>query len=87
MNWGREQFRDYIESLGHKMVGSVSKNVNFLITNTPGSGTVKNKKAQDLGIRIITEEEAVEILGLTVPEPKAVTSSEPGARSVSLEEM
>lgn len=87
VNWGREQFRDYIESLGHKMVGSISSKTDFLVTNTPGSGTVKNKKAQELGVRIITEDEAIEILGLTVPEPKAATSSEPGAQSVSLEEM
>ena len=64
--WERDEFKTMIELMGHKMVGSISKHVNFLITNTPNSGTVKNKEALEKGVRIITEEEAIPILGLTV---------------------
>jgi DNA ligase (NAD+) len=60
----RNVFKDEIEALGHKLVGSISKKVDYLITNTPNSGTIKNQKAIDLGIKIITEEQAIEILKL-----------------------
>ena len=62
--WERDEFKTLIETMGHKMVGSISKNVNFLITNTPTSGTVKNKKALELGVEILTEEQAIARLGL-----------------------
>lgn len=78
--WDRDAFKDYIETLGHKMVGSISGKTDYLVTNTPNSGTVKNRKAQDLGVQIITEEQAIEILGLTRPEGRAITDAE-GATS------
>ena len=65
--WERDNFKTYIEMLGHKMVGTMSRKVDFLITNTPNSGTIKNKKAAELGIRIITEDQAITELGLTKP--------------------
>lgn len=78
--WDRDAFKDYIETLGHKMVGSISGKTDYLVTNTPNSGTVKNRKAQDLGVAIITEEQAIEILGLTRPQGRAITDAE-GATS------
>jgi DNA ligase (NAD+) len=33
------------------------------VTNTPDSGSSKNKKAQELGINIITEEEFLTMIG------------------------
>ena len=45
-----------------KLTGSVSKNTDFLVTNTPNSGTSKNKKAQELGVRIITEQEIIDMV-------------------------
>ena len=92
-HWDRDAFKDYIETLGHKMVGSISGKTDFLITNTPNSGTVKNRKAQELGVRIITETEAIEILGLTVPNGREVvapgsgTETSAGFRQVSLEDL
>jgi DNA ligase (NAD+) len=74
-NWERDAFKTYIEMLGHKMVSSMSKKVDFLITNDPHSGTVKNKKAIELGIRIITEDQAIEILGLERPANGTVTAT------------
>ena len=81
--WDRDVFKDYIETLGHKMVGSISGKTDYLITNTPNSGTVKNRKAQELGVQIITEEQAIEILNLTRPEGRKVADAEGNASSTS----
>ena len=43
--------------LGGKVVGSVSKNVNYLINNDITSNSSKNLKAKDLGIKIISEQD------------------------------
>lgn len=56
-NYTRDSIKVEIESLGGKVVGSISSKVNYLITNTPDSGTAKNKDAIKLGIPIITEED------------------------------
>jgi DNA ligase (NAD+) len=63
-NYKRDEFKDIIEGLGHKLVGSISKKTDYLITNDTNSGTVKNKKATELGVKIINEQEAIKILGL-----------------------
>lgn len=52
----RDSINEKITSLGAKAVGSVSKKTDYLITNE-ASGSSKYKKAIDLGIPIITEEE------------------------------
>ena len=62
--YSREDFKAAIELRGHKMASSISSKTDFLITNDTSSGTVKNKKALDLGVKIINEEEAVRILGI-----------------------
>lgn len=53
----RDELKANIESKGGKCVGSVSKNVNYLINNDNTSTSAKNLKAKELGIKIITEEE------------------------------
>ena len=55
----RDELKADIEANGGKMVSSISSKVDYLITNTPDSGTAKNKKAQELGIKIITEEDYI----------------------------
>lgn len=52
-----DELKAEIESLGGKVTGSVSSNTNYLINNDINSTTGKNKKAKELGIPIITEEE------------------------------
>lgn len=52
----RNELKAYIEKEGGKVTGSVSKSTNFLINNDAASSSAKNKKAQQLGIEIITEE-------------------------------
>jgi len=59
----RAELTNFITGKGHKVIGSISKNTSYLITNDTTSGTVKNQKAKELGVPIITEIEAVEILG------------------------
>jgi len=53
----RNALKAEIESLGGKVSGSVSKKTNYLINNDSTSSSSKNKKAQSLGVSIITEEE------------------------------
>ena len=59
----RDELKTRIESLGGKVVGSVSKSTNYLINNDITSTSGKNKKAQDLGIPIINEEQFLEMIG------------------------
>lgn len=58
----RNAFKAWVEAHGAKLTGSVSKNTDFLVTNTPNSGTTKNKKAQELGISIITEQQLIDMV-------------------------
>ena len=45
------------------MTGSVTKKTNFLINNDIHSASSKNKKAAELGIPILTEDEFLEMIG------------------------
>ena len=53
----RKELVDYIESLGGKVSGSVSANTDYLINNDTTSSSSKNKKAAQLGVPVISEEE------------------------------
>ena len=59
----RNELKAYIESQGGKVTGSVSKSTNFLINNDAASQSSKNRKAHELQIPIITEEEFIEKFG------------------------
>lgn len=58
----RDELKSKIESLGGKVAGSVSKNTNYLINNDTTSTSGKNKKAQELNIPIISEEDFIKII-------------------------
>lgn len=58
----RKELKEKIESLGGKVTGSVSAKTDFLINNDNTSNSSKNKKAKDLGIAIITEEEFLDMI-------------------------
>lgn len=58
----REELKVDIESRGGKVAGSVSKSTSYLINNDNTSTSGKNKKAQELGIKIITEDEFLEMI-------------------------
>ena len=55
----RNELKAYIESQGGKVTGSVSKSTSFLINNDVTSTSGKNKKAQELGIQILSEDEFI----------------------------
>lgn len=55
----RNELKTYIESQGGKVTGSVSKSTSFLINNDVESSSGKNKKAKELSIPIISEEEFI----------------------------
>ncbi len=52
----RGEVKELIESLGGKVTGSVTSRTNYLINNDVTSTSSKNKKANDLGVPIISEE-------------------------------
>ena len=54
-----------IIELGAKIASSVNAKTDFLITNTPDSGSSKNINAKKYGTKIITEEEFLDIIGET----------------------
>ena len=58
----RGEVKELIESLGGKVTGSVTKNTDYLINNDTASTSGKNKKAKELGIAIISEEEFLEMI-------------------------
>ena len=58
----RNEAKDKIERLGGKVSGSVSNKTSYLVNNDIESNSSKNKKAKDLGIPIITEEELLSML-------------------------
>ncbi|MBE5958460.1 MAG: NAD-dependent DNA ligase LigA [Lachnospiraceae bacterium] len=57
----RNALKELIESRGGKVAGSVSSKTNYLINNDANSTSSKNKKAKDLGVEIITEEQFMEM--------------------------
>lgn len=56
----RDELKSLIERKGGKVTGSVTSKTNYLINNDALSGSSKNKKAKELGVEIITEEEFLE---------------------------
>lgn len=57
----RGEVKELIESLGGKVTGSVTSKTNYLINNDVASASSKNKKAKELGIPIISEQEFLEL--------------------------
>lgn len=55
----RAELQSKIENAGGKVVGSISKNVKYLINNDVTSTSSKNVSAKKLGISIISEEEFI----------------------------
>lgn len=53
----RNVLKERIEALGGKVTGSVTKKTTCLINNDNASNSSKNKKAKELGVEVITEED------------------------------
>ncbi len=59
----RNELKAFIESLGGKTSGSVSKSTSYLINNDVASTSGKNRKAKELGIAIISEDDFIARFG------------------------
>ncbi|MCI9212773.1 MAG: NAD-dependent DNA ligase LigA, partial [Ruminococcus sp.] len=66
----RGEMKELIESRGGKVTGSVTSKTNYLINNDVQSASSKNKKAKELGVPIISEEEFLELLDHSSPSGK-----------------
>jgi len=64
----RKALQNFIEEHGGKCTGSVSANTSYLINNDAASSSAKNKKAQSLGVSILTEEDFLNMLE-NIPRP------------------
>lgn len=62
----RNELKAYIEERGGKVTGSVSKNTDYLINNDVNSASSKNKKARELEIPILSEEDFLLLAGENV---------------------
>ena len=58
----RNEAKERIEQLGGKVSGSVSNKTSYLVNNDIESNSSKNKKAKELGVSIITENELLSML-------------------------
>jgi len=58
----RGEAEEKIKSLGAQSKSSVVKGLSYLVTNDPASGSSKNKKARELGIQVIDEEQFLALL-------------------------
>ncbi len=61
----RDALKTAIENSGGKVTGSVSSNTDYLINNDINSNSSKNRKAKELSVPIITEDEVTDMLGLS----------------------
>lgn len=59
----RDEFKASVEARGGKVSGSVSSKTSFLVNNDVNSTSGKNKKAKELGIEIISEDEFINRYG------------------------
>lgn len=59
----RKKFEEIIINAGYTIGSKVHEGTTYLITNTPDSSSSKNKKANELGIKKITEEEFLIMIG------------------------
>ena len=64
----RNELKECLAACGAVLTETLAKGVDYLITNTPDSGTAKNKKAVELGIARITEARFNKMIGRNVRE-------------------
>ena len=57
----RKELQELIERRGGKVTGSVTSKTNYLINNDVTSSSSKNKKARELGVPILSEEEFLKL--------------------------
>ena len=65
----RNQAEEKVKALGGSAKSAVVKDLSYLVTNDPGSGSSKNKKALELGVKIIDEESFLALIQGEIPSP------------------
>ena len=60
----RSEVKELIEGRGGKVTGSVTSKTKYLINNDSTSNSSKNKKARELGVQIITEDEFIDMFSI-----------------------
>ncbi len=58
----RSQLKAAIEARGGKVTGSVTSRTSYLINNDTASSSSKNRKARELGVPVLSEEEVLKML-------------------------
>jgi DNA ligase (NAD+) len=61
----RSQAQDRVREVGGVVVSSVTKDLAFLVTNDPSSGSSKNRKAEELGVQVVSEEDFLTMIDAT----------------------
>jgi DNA ligase (NAD+) len=61
-NMKRNQAEEKVKALGASVKSSVVKDLSYLVTNDPESGSTKNKKAIEFGVKIINEESFIKLI-------------------------
>jgi DNA ligase (NAD+) len=74
----RGQAEEKIKALGASAKSSVVKDLSYLVTNDPGSGSSKNKKARELGVQIIDEKQFLAMLAEVAKTGKPAVSAAQG---------
>ena len=59
----RDEFKACLDACGAVLSENLNEETSYLITNTPDSGSAKNKKAEQLGVKKLTEEEFNKLIG------------------------
>lgn len=62
-NFSRKEAAAFAEKHGFTVLSGVSKDLSYLVTNDKDSGSSKNKKAAQLGVKVINEEEFIALCG------------------------
>ena len=72
----RDEFKNFVESNGGRVASSVSKKTDYLVNNDISSSSSKNRKATELGIEIISEDEFLQRFGLDSENAEVSDTSE-----------
>ncbi len=59
----REEFKACLDACGAVLSETLNEQTDYLITNTPDSGSAKNKKAEQLGVKKLSEAEFNRLIG------------------------
>ena len=62
----RSEVKELIEGRGGKVTGSLTSKTKYLIYNDSTSNSSKNKKAKELGVQIITEDEFIDMFSINL---------------------